>query len=461
MKRAVIVVFNEDLRLEDNHAWALAVESGHPVIPVWIKAFEEEAPWAPGEASCWWLHGALASLREALNEQGLQLILRQGPSKLKALEALVEESGAQALYWTRCYNPEAIKRDQAIKTFFGKKGVEVISTNSRLWAEPFAIEKADGGPFKVFTPFWKKLQQSGWPEPILAPRRPQAPPQWPQSLQLDALKLLPQNPWHKKLEAYWDPTLKGAHQALDVFLKNSLEGYSVNRDIPSVEGVSRLSPYLRWGQLGPRQILKALAPYRSNPQTEVFVRQLAWREFAYHLLYHFPTTPTEPLYPKFKNFPAEPDPVLDEVWRQGRTGYPFVDAGMRELWETGWMHNRLRMVTASVWVKHFLQPWLSGARFFWDTLVDADLANNTLGWQWAAGCGADAAPYFRVFNPFLQSERFDPKALYIKRWLPELRGLLPSDCHKPLSHLGNYPHPLISHQAGRARALAAWEALKE
>jgi deoxyribodipyrimidine photo-lyase len=349
-----------------------------------------------------------------------------------------------------------------------------------LLYEPGEILNSSGKPFQVFTPFWNACCSGPEPAaPLLRPKRLAAPGGWPRSLALDELDLEPKVDWASGIRAAWTPGEKGAHDLLRRFVRESLLDYSDQRDRPYVPGTSRLSPHLRFGEISPRQIwhgvyggLNSKRTRTSMKAVEPFLRQLGWREFSYHLLHHLPHTTDEPLRSDFAAFPWRTDEAALKAWQRGQTGYPLVDAGMRELWATGWMHNRVRMVVASFLVKDLLIPWQEGARWFWDTLVDADLANNTMGWQWTAGCGADAAPYFRVFNPVGQGERFDAKGDYVRRWVPELAKLPPAWIHRPweapaavLAEAGivlgkTYPKRIVVHAEARERALAAVATLK-
>ena len=468
---SLVVWFRQDLRLQDNEALQAAVDSGRTLIPVYILDKSGERDWKLGGASRWWLHHALNDLDQQLNAFGGSLVLRRG----KALEVLIQvldELNASAVYWNRRYEPHAIERDSEVKSALRQRGVTVQSFNSSLLHEPHTIQKKDGTPFKVFTPFWKHcLKQPK--EPPVEVQLNEASFYTGRSVSdsLNAWKLLPNLSWDKEFYESWDPSQTGARDLLGQFIAQKMEGYDQGRDQLGLDGTSRLSPYLHFGQIGPRQIWETAA-HGAGEGTRRFIAEIGWREFSYHLLYHFPHTPTEPLRTEFEDFPWETDPDHLSKWQQGKTGYPVVDAAMRQLWQTGWMHNRARMIVASLLVKHLLQPWQEGARWFWDTLVDADLASNTQGWQWTAGCGADASPYFRVFNPILQGEKFDPQGHYVRRWIPELSGLPNEVIHKPweadskqLADAGvtlgsDYPHPIIAHGAGRARALKAYELFK-
>ncbi|MBT8061191.1 MAG: deoxyribodipyrimidine photo-lyase [Xanthomonadales bacterium] len=475
MTTTAIVWFRKDLRLQDNPAFAAAVNAGHAVVPLFVHAPDEEGDWAPGAASNWWLHHALDSLDLALEKAGLALVIRKGPS-LEALREVAKTTSAEIVYWNRRYEPAVIERDKRIKSQLCEDGLEVRSFNASLLFEPHEIKNKSGEPFKVFTPFWKHLRKQSIPEPVSVDlEKVVRPENSPGSIKLDELRLLPEIDWDTGFSEHWKPTLGGARQTLDEFIEQWIASYKDKRDLPATPATSQLSPYLHAGQIGPRQVWRAVqeAGAEDSKGGFTFLSEVAWREFAYHLLYHFPETPDQALQPAYRKFPFEPDPDHLEAWQKGQTGYPLVDAGMRQLWHIGWMHNRVRMVVASLLVKHQLQPWQDGARWFWDTLVDADLASNTMGWQWTAGCGADAAPYFRIFNPMLQGKKFDPEGNYVRKWVPEL-GKLPSKyIHEPweapadvLKEAGvelgqDYPQPVIGHREGRQRALDALSRNKE
>lgn len=476
---ASILWLRLNLRLADNPALLAAVQSGGAVVPVYIHAPEEEAPWSPGGASDWWLHQSLAALDAQLRAAGSQLVIRRGVA-LAELRRLAKEMGATRVFWNRRYEPAVIERDKLVKESLRAEGVEAESFNAALLHEPWTIQNQSGKPFQVFTPFWRHCLAKPDPaEPLPSPKRITPPAQLPKTLALDDLQLEPRIKWAEGFRAAWQPGEAGAAAALKQFLSRSFENYSEQRNRPDVVGTSRLSPYLHFGELSPRQVwhdLKTLAAKRNLPieawRSSQFLAEVGWREFAHHLLYHFPHTPTEPLRADFKKFPWRTDAAWLNAWQKGRTGYPIVDAGMRELWTTGWMHNRVRMIVASFLVKDLLIDWQEGARWFWDTLVDADLAQNTLGWQWTAGCGADAAPYFRVFNPVSQGEKFDPNGDYVRRWCPELAKLPTEWIHQPDKappqtlrvagiQLGRtYPQPIVSHAIAREVALEAFARIK-
>ena len=463
-----LVWFRRDLRLADHSALHRAAAEHERVIPIYIHAPQEEAPWQPGAASRWWLHHSLAALDAALRQRDSRLILRQGDS-LTLLRDLIRATGATAVYWNRLYEPATIARDRAVKTALRADGVSAASAQAALLIEPWTLLKTDATPYQVFTPFWKACLQKLPPAaPLPVPALP-SPERWPDSLPLAALDLLPRIRWDEGLAAAWQPGESGALAQLDGFCEAALTGYAQWRDWPGCDGVSRLSPHLHFGELSPRQIWAvATAATNGDPLgnkgAETFLREIGWREFAHYVLYHWPQTPDQPLQERFNAYPWRNEyAALLDAWCKGCTGYPMVDAGMRQLWRTGWMHNRVRMLVASFLVKNCRIPWQEGARWFWDTLVDADLASNTLGWQWTAGCGTDAAPYFRIFNPVRQGEQFDPDGAYVRRWIPELAKLPASAIHQPWTQSlsgEDYPVPVVDFAASRAEALAGYERVK-
>ena len=462
-----IVWFRQDLRLADNPALHAAARSGAAVLPIFIHDDDEAGDWKPGSASRWWLRKSIASLDESL--QGNLRVYRGSARDI--IPRLVRDTGAEAIYWNRCVEPWRVSRDRSIKEQLLDAGTPVHTFNGSYLYEPAEVAKADGTPYRVFTPFWRHLRTLTPSPPIVLPdRAPIAPEHVPDSLDLEELALLPKLDWADRFPERWDPTLDGAADALSGFLDDRVQRYGDRRDRPALRGTSRLSPYLAHGQLGPRQVWDAVHTSGASDTNGgfKFLSEIAWREFAYHLLVHFPHTPTDALNESYRHFPWEPDEALLEAWQRGRTGYPIVDAGMRELWHTGWMHNRVRMIVASFLVKDLMIPWQRGADWFLDTLVDADLANNSASWQWVAGCGADAAPYFRIFNPITQSRKFDPDGEYIRRWIPELKNLNAADIHSPwtvapldLAAAGvtlndNYPSPIVDHSLARQRTLDAY-----
>ncbi|MBK8285638.1 MAG: deoxyribodipyrimidine photo-lyase [Ahniella sp.] len=470
-----IVWFRRDLRVRDNPALTAACADGGPVLAVYVHSPRDAGPWGPGGASRWWLHHSLAALTSDLNRLGIPLLLLRGPTR-SALLSLCSRVQARAVSWNRRYEPGSIEVDKRLKAQLAAQGVVAQSFNGSLLIEPWQITTGVGSPYRVFTPFWRKAQTLVQAEPGLPapePRRNHFVVDAP-GLTLESLKLLPRIPWAGGLAATWQPGEAGAHSRLERFLVESIQGYREGRDYPQKQSTSGLSPHLAFGEVSPRQVLAAVHAHWNSgmgltPDADFFVRELFWREFSYHLLFHFPNTPTENLNADFDTFAwRQPDPVLLKAWQQGRTGLPIVDAGMRELWKTGTMHNRVRMLVASVLTKNLRYHWLHGARWFWDTLVDADLANNTQGWQWTAGTGADAAPYFRIFNPVTQGERFDPEGGYVRRFVPELAEVPTRFIHQPWllppaeqARLGlagtPYVRPLIDLASSRTEALAAYK----
>ncbi len=475
---ASIVWFRQDLRLADNPALSAAVARGGPVIPVFIGSADdgrmELGGWEPGAASRWWLHQSLVALAEGLAGLGSELIVRRGAS-LPVLRALIGECGATAVFWNRRYEPVARDLDRAIAAALIADGVAVETFNAGLLYEPDEIRNQAGGPFQVFSAFWRACCKLDEPlPPTAAPHRLVPLARAPSSIALEALELEPSIDWAGGMREMWEPGEAGAAKQLRAFLDGGFFDYPVGRDLPDRPGSSRLSAHLHFGEVSARQIwhaVRARANRHEDPAAEkaaeVYLRELGWREFAHAMLVHFPETVSEPLRAPFARFPWKRDPAALRAWQRGLTGYPIVDAGMRELWATGWMHNRVRMVVGSFLVKDLLIDWRDGAAWFWDTLVDADLANNTLNWQWVAGCGADAAPYFRIFNPVLQGRKFDPDGDYVRRWVPELAALPARWIHSPWEApsqvlresevmLGDtYPSPIVDHGEARKAALAA------
>lgn len=477
-EKPIIVWLRRDLRIEDNPALHAAGNSGKPVIPAFV--FDENESFALGSASRWWLHKSLAALGETLEQIGARLIFRKGQSA-EAIQSLVVETDADTVFWNRRYAPAQVETDKALMTNLKDSGLTVKSFNGSLLREPWEIKTGSGGHYKVFTPFWRTLQDAGparkkaWPKI----RTIKGPAKHPKSDILDELKLLPRNPdWAGQFTNTWTPGESGAHLRLENFLDGLVDNYTEERNRPDLESTSRLSPHLAFGEIGPLQIWHAVnnktqAAGIPRSQATKFLSELAWREFSHILLFHYENLHSEPLRQEFSEFPwrAGQDQLL--AWQKGNTGYPIIDAGMRQLWQTGWMHNRVRMVVASFLVKHLLIPWQDGARWFWDTLVDADPANNSASWQWVAGCGADAAPYFRIFNPITQGEKFDPNGEYTRHYVSEIAALPDKYLQKPweapaevLKKSGivlgkTYPKPLVDHTKARMRALKAYDSIKK
>ncbi len=460
-----IVWFRRDLRLADNPALRAALQKHARVLPVYIHAPDEEAPWQPGAASRWWLHHSLGALDAALHRCGARLHVAAGAT-LTVLHELVAATRADAVYWNRLYEPAVIARDTALKQALRAGGVDAQSFNANLLFEPWDIATAQQTPYKVFTPFWRNARARLQARPPLpTPRRIESI-EVAGALTIDQLALRPRIAWDAGFGEAWQPGEAGASRNLRHFCAGAIGDYPTARDLPDRPGTSRLSPHQHFGELSPMQIVWTLQETsRSAKQhggAEKFLSEIGWREFSHHLLYHFPQTPEQNLNTRFDRFAwAGNDENLLRRWQQGRTGIPIVDAGMRELWATGWMHNRVRMLAASFLTKNLRQHWLHGARWFWDTLVDADLAGNTQGWQWTAGTGADAAPYFRIFNPVTQGEKFDADADYVRRWVPQLRAFPAKLIHRPwqdpvrLRECG-YPEPIVDLAASRAVALAEY-----
>ena len=479
VEHPVIVWFRQDLRLSDNPALAAAVGSGRPVLPVYLLDDATPGRWRRGGASRWWLHASLERLSADLADLGAPLLLRSGDAA-EAIPDLVRSTGAAAIYWNRCYEPFAVDRDSRIKADVTALGIDVESYNGNLLFEPWEVRNQAGDGYKAFTPFWKAcLRLPEPPVPIPAPKRMRGWTDAPKGNELVNWQLQPMKPdWAAGLRRSWVPGEAGARHRLQAFMERALTGYATERDLPAIDATSRLSPYLHFGEISPRTICHAVthaaAGREGSAKAEAiakFLSEIGWREFSHHLLFHFPGLPERNLRADFDGFPWSDDSALLRAWQRGRTGYPIVDAGMRQLWHTGWMHNRVRMVVASFLIKDLLVDWRHGEAWFWDTLVDADLANNAASWQWVAGSGADAAPYFRIFNPVLQGERFDPEGAYVRRWVPELAALPDSRIHRPWTapdamllqsnvKLGEtYPHRIVDHGKARARALAAYKTI--
>jgi len=476
--RPVIVWFAQDLRLADHPALTAAVQQERPIIPLYVLDDEASGPWAAGGASRWWLHYSLQALAADLAQRGSRLILRRGNATTIIAE-LVQELGATAVFCTRRYEPCASADERKLKNHLSQRGFDFRRFGGSLLYEPETVATKDAQPFKVFTPFSKVcLAQRVTSSALPTPAKITTPSQWPASDVLDDWVLTPRTPdWAGGLRECWSPGEAGATRRLDAFVESSLDEYHTSRDRPDCAATSSLSPHLHFGELSPRQVWHRVAPFASTfpggtEGADSFLRELIWREFSYHMLYHWPTLPEAPFRPGFERFPWRDDEHMLAAWQLGRTGYPLVDAGMRQLWHTGWMHNRVRMVTASFLVKHLLIPWQRGAAWFWDTLVDADLANNSASWQWVSGCGVDAAPYFRIFNPILQGLKFDPDGTYVRRWVPEIALLKTDYIHQPWLaptsaledasiRLGeNYPEPVVDHAFARRRALEAFATVR-
>jgi deoxyribodipyrimidine photo-lyase len=468
--KPIIVWLRRDLRLQDNPALLAAAATDAPLILLFISGPDEDRANATGAASRWWLHHSLKAFARALAPLRARLCIRRGHTR-QVLGELCASSGCGAVYFNRRYETAGHAIDQAVAQDLDSMGVNVRRFAGNALLAPGAISTQSGSPFRVFTPWYKRLRHSAdVPPPAPAPTTFRLAEKVA-GLELDDLDLLPSVNWYGGLEAAWTPGEAGAQAAVEAF-HPTVGQYGGRRDTPSDSGTSRLSPHLHFGEITARQIWHRIGAGHQPQTAEDFRRQLGWRDFAIQLLWHFPETVEQPMAAKFSAFPWRRDSADLHAWQRGQTGYPLVDAGMRQLWQTGWMHNRVRMVVGSFLVKHLLIDWRAGASWFADTLVDADLANNTMGWQWIAGCGADAAPYFRIFNPIRQSQRFDGAGAYIRRWVPELKALDNKSIHAPWEmpvlllyaagvRLGvDYPRPIVDHQTARIRALDAYSMIK-
>jgi deoxyribodipyrimidine photo-lyase len=465
-----IVWFRNDLRLADQLALTKAASRGR-VLPVFVLDDAADGGWRPGGAARWWLHHSLEALDVSLRQRGLRLHVARGSADA-ILPQLARETGADAVFWSRHYTSYEQRAELAVSRRLAAAGVTGEACDGFLLHDPATIQTGSGAYYSVFTPFWKNLSRHlrvDAPLPVPSLRGLENPPE---GLSVSELGLLPRIPWDSGFGPVWAPGETTAHARLATFAAGAAATYGDTRNTPGIDGTSMLSPHLRFGELSPRQIWRAVAgsapvtPYTGAAEgVEVYLREIGWREFAWHVLTHQPQTLELPLRSKWQQFHWETDPAMLAAWQRGQTGYPMVDAGMRQLWATGWMHNRVRMIVASFLTKHLLQHWYEGARWFWDTLVDADAGNNTMGWQWAGGCGADAQPFFRVFHPVTQGEKFDAAGDYVRHWVPELAALPSKYIHAPFQappfellaagvKLGEtYPFPVVEHAWARKRAI--------
>ncbi len=472
-----IVLFRRDLRLADNRALQAAADSGGPVICVYLRAPGDSLAGALGPAQAWWLHHSLIALGNDLRARGNNLTLLTGDS-LDEVRKLVFHHDADSVYWNRRHDPDGMAEDTALKAALKELGVTARSFSGQLLHDPTRLRTQSGAPYKVYTPFWRALEANGEPHmPFDAPDSLMAPDQAPATEDLDSWNLLPAKPdWAARFGELWTPGENGAIEKLNHFIHGALDGYKLGRDVPGRRTTSMLSPHLAMGEIAPHRIWHATRNLPETIETDDFVhfrKELVWRDFSWNLLFHHRDLPAANLNRRFDAFPWSPDSRLLDCWKKGLTGYPIVDAGMRQLWQFGWMHNRVRMVAASFLIKDLLIDWREGERWFRHTLVDADPASNAASWQWVAGSGADASPFFRIFNPLLQGEKFDPRGDYIRQFVPEIARLPDKFIHRPfeaspsvLENAGvvlgeTYPQPVISHAWARNRALAAFKALKE
>jgi deoxyribodipyrimidine photo-lyase len=457
-----IVWFRSDLRLADNPALSAALAAGHAIIPLYVLDEDTVGLRPRGTASRWWLQQSLQALDASLQSRGSRLVLLQGPAE-RVITDLVASCQAEAVYWNRLYDRGSRDRDAHLEQALTSRGVRAQSFKANLLFEPWEVQTKAGLPFKVFTPFWRTCRSQADPgRPYGTPAR--LPP-LPASLPLARAETTAMEKESSDFDEYWTPGEAGAQKRLEHFLTHGLDRYQTRRDRPDLNGTSCLSPHLSFGELSARQIWRTVTAHRPSAAADKFLAELGWREFAYHLLFHGDDLDRRNMRSEFDALPWLDHPELIEAWRQGLTGYPIVDAGMRQLLATGWMHNRVRMIAASFLIKHLLADWRVGERWFWARLVDADPANNPVGWQWVAGSGADAAPFFRIFNPVLQGEKFDPDGDYVKRWLPELVDLPATSIHRPWTadrrpSAQHYPAPIVDHGTARQRALDAFAAIR-
>lgn len=472
----VIVWFRNDLRLDDNLALKAAADSQNPIIAIYIREPKSHKTGPLGPAQDWWLHHSLAALAHSLTALGAKLILRSGePGAI--LSSIINETKAGTIHWNRRHDPAGVAVDSRLKSHFKARGLTVTSFPGQLLHDPRKLVTGNGGPYRVYTPFWRALEREGEPRPpVEAPTNLPAPDHQPASEELADWALLPTKPdWATGFSELWTPGEAAALVRMDDFVDGALAGYRLGRDYPARPSTSLLSPHLAFGEISPARLWHATRNIADNTGSEDvthFRKELAWREFCYHQLFHFPELPDKNWNDRFDAFPWRSDAELFRCWKQGKTGYPIVDAGMRQLWQHGWMHNRVRMIVASFLIKHLMIDWRSGEQWFRHTLVDADPAANAANWQWVAGSGADAAPFFRIFNPMLQSEKFDPNGDYIRQFVPELSGLDNTLIHRPFAAppakldkagitLGKtYPFPVVDHATARGRALDAYKGLR-
>ena len=477
MTKPIIFWYRQDLRVSDHPGLHAAAASGRPVLACYILDDDAAGEWKLGSASRWWLHHSLLSLQHDLKSLGGDLIFRRGDTAA-VLSSLVDESGADTVFCSRQHEPWASALETNLHRDLGERDVTLKRYPGALLFEPESIQNQSGLPFKVFTPFWRACLRQAPPQPPLPPAQPDWLSPLPDSESIHDWALTPTAPdWASGWGELWQPGSAGAAERLATFFQGGIHDYSEGRNHPALDTTTRLSPHIHFGEVSPREIWHAAQQcLAANPalqdQADKFLSEMGWREFSHHLLSHFPEIPEAPFKDQFDAFPWLGAPDALRAWQRGQTGYPIVDAGMRELWQTGYMHNRVRMIVASFLTKHLLVHWRAGENWFWDTLLDANLANNACGWQWVAGSGADASPYFRIFNPITQGEKFDKEGDYVREWVPELAALPDKYLNKPweapeeiLDQAGvklgtTYPAPIVDHREAREAALTAYGSLK-
>lgn len=465
-----LVLFDCDFRTKDNPAFFEACKNHQKILPLFI--FDEKNKRKIGETSKWFLHFALENFAHELKKKyQLNLVLKKGDS-LKILSEIFAQKKIDAIYFNKLVEPYNIKLQSQIKKLAKENSIEVFVFKSQMLFDPSEIKNGSGNYYKVFTPFWKECLRNS--EKISEPLPEPKPTFSSAKLEIknDDLKLLPKKNWAKKFEKIWEFDHKKTEEKLSNFIKNKIHNYRQARDIPALESTSKISPYLHFGIISARQIFFAVTKNQQNEGTKQFIAEIFWREFSHHLFFHFPQLSEKSFRAEFEKFPWQKNDEALQKWQKGQTGFPIVDAGMRELWQTGFMHNRVRMIVASFLIKDLLIDWREGEKWFWDCLVDANLANNCASWQWVAGSGADAAPYYRIFNPTLQGERFDEKGEYVKKWVPELENLPQKFIHSPwladeevLKKAGvklgkNYPNRIVDHAKARDMAMMLFKSLR-
>lgn len=463
-----LVWFRQDLRLDDNPALYKAAQMG-TVLPIYILDDHNADKHRMGAASRVWLHHSLEALNTTLHQH---LHLYEGDA-YDIFTQLISRYNIASVHWNRCYEPWRITRDKRIKSMLQEHDIDVHSHKGSLLWEPWEVLKDDGTHFKVFTPFYKRAVTQGFypDQPLEAPASLSLHPHESDTT-LDSLQLLPSLPWGASTITHWQSGESAAQQQLEQFIEHGIHNYKEGRNFPAKPYVSNLSPYLHFGEISPRRIWHRVKQETMNKNHEHFLSELGWREFSYYLLYHFPDLPEKNFQPKFNDFSWDKNDQALDAWQKGLTGYPIIDAGMRQLWQTGTMHNRVRMLVGSFLVKNLLLDWRLGEAWFWDCLFDADLANNSASWQWIAGSGADAAPYFRIFNPVTQAHKFDPEGDYVRSYVPEIAALPTKYLHTPWEApsavlndanitLGEtYPTPIVDLKSTRDQALSKFHALK-